>query len=191
MKSYELGLTHDLSPVLKMDVAAFVNDYDDWIYWRELPVQTDGRYRFQVANLLKVRMSGVDAQATLEPFRGFSLALNYLYLRAEDRTSGRSNPTIPYRPRHTFSGVVVFTHGRLRNTVVVRGRSRVEEEVFAAYQVDAPRGFVLTNLRTDYSLRRWLTFSFEANNLFNVQYEEMARFRMPGRSFSVGLGMKR
>ncbi len=191
MKSYELGLTHDLSPVLKMDVAAFVNDYDDWIYWRELPVQTDGRYRFQVANLLKVRMSGVDAQATLEPFQGFSLALNYLYLRAEDRTTGRSNPTIPYRPRHTFSGVVVFTHGKLRNTVVVRGRSRVEEEVFAAYQVDAPHGFVLTHLRTDYSLRRWLTFSFETNNLFNVQYEEMARFRMPGRSFSVGLTMKR
>ena len=60
----------------------------------------------------------------------------------------------------------------------------------SAYQVDAPKGYVTTNFRTDYTVRSWCNVSLEVNNAFNVQYEEMVRFRMPGRSYAVGLTLK-
>jgi len=186
MVSYELGLTHVLAPTLRLDIAAFVNDYDDWIYWRELPPDpVTGAYRFQVANLLRARMQGIETRMKLTPMPSLRLLVNYLYLDARDRTSGRTDDVIPYRPKHTFSAQLAFDHGRLHSAVTVRGRSKVEETVFAAYRSDAPGGAVVTDLHSDFDVRPWLNVGVEVDNVFNVQYEEMARFRMPGRNYAA------
>ena len=192
MVSYELGITHELAPYLRFDVAGFINDYSDWIYWREIaPAPGSSAYRFQVANLLKVRMSGMDARARIRPAAGFEISLNYLYLLAKDRTAGRSDNTLPYRPRHTLSGSVLFHHGDLHSSVTVRGRSSVEETVFAAYKYDTPGAFAVTDLHTDYDVRPWMNVALEVDNVFNVQYEEMARYRLPGRSYAFVLKLTR
>jgi len=190
--SYELGISHNFAPILKLDVAGFVNDYNDWIYWRELPADPlTGAYRFQVANLLKVRMSGIDATMRLNPMAQFTLNLNYLYLLARDRTANRTDDLIPYRPRHTFSGQLVFTHGRLKTSIMTRARSAVEETVFAAYRYDAPGAFAVTDARVEFAFRSWITGGVDVRNLFNQQYEEMARYRLPGRSYAFTLALRK
>ena len=192
MYSYEVGLTHSLPPMFRLDVAGFVNDYDDWIYWRELPPDPrTGDYRFQVANLLKVRMQGVEVKMRLTPIRSLRLDANYLYLDARDKTTGRIDDVIPYRPKHTFSATLAFDHGRLHSALTVRGRSDVEETVFAAYRSDAPRGAAVTDFHSDFDVRPWLNVGIELDNLFDVQYEEMARFRMPGRTFAATVRITR
>jgi outer membrane cobalamin receptor len=188
MISYEIGFTHELNSYLRMDIAGFVNDYDQWIYWRELPRESGSLGdRFQVANLLKVRMTGVDMRMRIKPSEAFQITLNYLHLRALDRTDDRENDTLPYRPVHTFSGQVEFSHGGLHTTVNVRGRSQVEETVFSAYQSDRPGGSVVTDLHLGYDISDWVNVGVEVDNAFNVQYEEMARYRMPGRTWAMTL----
>ena len=188
--SYELGITHTLQPYLHLDIAGFVTDYDDWIFWQELdPVPGGAGYRFQVANLLKVRMAGIDAAMKVSPADGFTISVNYLYLVAEDRTPGREDDVLPYRPRHTVSGSMTFSHGRLSTSATVRSRSRVEETVFSAYRYDAPGSFAVVDLHSDYDILSWLNVGIDVDNVFNYQYEEMARYRMPGRTYSIAVRM--
>ena len=74
--------------------------------------------------------------------------------------------------------------------VTIGGRSKVDEDVLAAYHYDVPKGFIVTNARTNYDLLPWCTVGIELNNTFNVQYEVMACYRMPRRSYAVNLSLR-
>ena len=66
-----------------------------------------------------------------------------------------------------------------------RYNSRVEE-VFL-YPNDEPEAYVLLNAKLATHLVSGLTLSLSGNNLLDTQYEELARYRMPGRHWVAGM----
>ena len=69
----------------------------------------------------------------------------------------------------------------------MRSRSRIEE-VFI-YPGSEPDGYVLFNTKLDYAISDHFTTFFKLDNIADVQYEEIERYRMQGRTFSVGINM--
>jgi len=68
----------------------------------------------------------------------------------------------------------------------------IKEVVF--YPNDRPEAFYTVDLRLEWTISDpsgWhggrTALSFRVNNALDRQYEEMARYRMPGRSFSLRL----
>ena len=66
-----------------------------------------------------------------------------------------------------------------------RGRSRIDE-VFI-YPGSEPDGYIILNSRFSYVFSPQISASIGVNNIANVQYEEIERYRMEGRNFSVGV----
>ncbi len=62
----------------------------------------------------------------------------------------------------------------------------IEEVVL--YAESPPGAYVLVNGKMTYRLPKGFSVSFAVNNIGNEQYEEMAKYRMPGRSYAIGFG---
>ncbi len=170
----EIGLRREFFDFLKTDTSVFIYDFSDMIFWESLT--TD---EYQVVNLNRSVIKG--AETGLRFFwRQLSVVASYTYLDAEDRTEGRTDNELPYKPKHTAYASLDYQYARFRLGVSSRYMSEVEEAIF--YPNDAPEAFYLVGTRLSYELSQRITLSVAVNNLLNQQYEEMARYRMPGRS---------
>lgn len=77
---------------------------------------------------------------------------------------------------------------RSRFHVDARYRSRIEE-VFL-FPLQAPDAFSVTNANVRYRLTDAVMLSVRVNNVFDAQYEELARYRMPGRNWLFGISVR-
>jgi outer membrane receptor protein involved in Fe transport len=59
------------------------------------------------------------------------------------------------------------------------------DEVFL-YPREAPLAFFVANAKGTLRLNDRLHLSLAVNNIFNKQYEELERYRMPGRNWVMG-----
>ena len=170
----EAGFKHNLFSFLKTDGALFLYDYYDMIFWKRL---ADNEY--QVVNLNRAVIKGGEIGLNLAWNGLFSVA-NYTYVDAKDRTEGRIDDTLPYKPKHTAYASIDYQYKSFRPGASIRYVSKIEEVVF--YPKDAPEAFYVVNIYLSYNISD-IIFSVGIDNLLNRQYEEMTRYRMPGRSF--------
>ena len=170
----EAGVRRRLFNLLSTDTSLFIYDYSDMIFWESI---TETEY--QVINLNHAVIKGAEAGVNLS-WRGLSAVASYAYLDAEDRTEGRTDDKLPYKPRHSAYTALDYQYDRIKLGASLRYVSEVEEAIF--YPNDAPDAFYVVNAKLSYSLSNWTTLSIAVNNLLNRQYEEMGRYRMPGRS---------
>ena len=170
----EIGLRRKLSNFLKIDTSLFIYDFSDMILWKRL-----SENEFQVTNLNRSVIKGVETGVKFSWGDLFAIA-NYTYLDAKDRTEGRADDKLPYKPKHTAYTALDYQYARFKLGASLRYVSKVEEAIF--YPKDAPETFYVVNVKLSYNVSGRITLSAGVNNLLNRQYEEMARYRMPGRS---------
>ena len=170
----EVGLRRRLFDLLETDTSLFFYEFSDMIFWEPLDES-----EYQVINLNSSVMKGVETGMSFS-WRGLSAMANYTYLDAKDRTEGRADNKLPYKPKHSAYASLRYQYTRFALGFSIRYVSEMEEVIF--YPNDAPDSFYVVNSRLSYSLSDQVMLSVAVNNLLDRQYEEMARYRMPGRS---------
>jgi outer membrane cobalamin receptor len=146
------------------------------IFWE--PV---GESEYQVINLNRSVVKGAETGMNFF-WRGISAMANYTYLDAKDRTEGRADDKLPYKPKHSAYTSLSYQYARFALGFSIRYVSEMEEVIF--YPLDAPDSFYVVNSRLSYNLSEQVMLSVAVNNLLDRRYEEMARYRMPGRSIA-------
>lgn len=182
--STEIGLNGHLHPTLSFDIAGFYNHYRDLISFQQLSAPGEPLL-FQVVNLKKAVMRGAEASFTYQPFSFLRASAGYTYLDARDVSPDRFNDVLAYKPRHSFSFAMHLNHASWALSVNGRGRSEIEE-VFI-YPGSEPGGYVLVDSKLSYAFDEGSKVYVAVNNINDTQYEELERYRMPGRSYTIGM----
>lgn len=186
--SEELGVRWNPSATLGFDVAGFRYHYEDMIYWIEISDElgVPGPV-YQVRNLNEAIMSGIETTVTAT--RGVvSLRANYTYLDARDKSPGRTDDLLAYRPKHTANLGMDLAVGRWMLHGDGRYRSEIEEVFLFPRQ--APAAYWVFNANAQYRITEMVHLSLKGNNLLDEQYEELARYRMPGRNWMFGVSLR-
>jgi outer membrane receptor protein involved in Fe transport len=170
----EIGVKHKLLNFLEIDSSIFVYDYTDMILWKQLDDND-----FQVTNLSSSMISGAETGVRFS-WKGLSTIANYTYIDARDTTKGRTDNTLPYKPKHSVYTAIDYQYSRFMIGTSLRYVSKVVEAMF--HPVDAPKAFYVINAKLSCKLSGRVTLSLAIDNILNRQYEEMERYRMSGRS---------
>ncbi len=183
--SYEAGVRWSPAAIFDVDVAAFRYDYEDLIYWEEVSAEFGiPSTIYQVRNLNSALMQGVETTLRSR-WRGLTAHANFTYLDARDTSPDRLDDYLPYRPKYSGGFGADLDIGRWTLHGDGRYRSQIYE-VFL-YPRQAPEAFWVFNSALHYRLSGTWLLSVKANNLLNTAYEELARYRMPGRNWLFGV----
>ncbi len=183
--SAELGAKYSPAPGLSFDLAFFYNHYRNLISFQQLSNPFEPLL-YQVINLKGARMQGLEFSYRQQLGKTVTINAFYTFLDARDISTERINDALAYKVRHSAGMGATWTQGPFSLNGNCRYRSRIEE-VFI-YPGSEPGAVFVANAKAGYLLLdgRLNTF-FAVNNLLDAQYEELERYRMPGRSFTIGL----
>ncbi|MCI0450852.1 MAG: TonB-dependent receptor [Candidatus Latescibacteria bacterium] len=184
--SAEAGVRYSPVAMLDLDAAVFRYEYEDMIYWEDISAETGIPSLYQVRNLNAASMQGFEVSARSR-WRALTTSANYTYLDARDESETRADDTLPYRPEHTASVGADVDWLRWSFHGDARYRSEIGE-VFL-YPLQAPDAFWVFNAAAQCRLNGAWTLSLRVANLLDTSYEEVARYRMPGRNWLVGAAM--
>jgi outer membrane cobalamin receptor len=190
--SLETGTRWQISDDFELNLAYFRYHYRDMIYWQEISAEEGVVYTlFQVRNLNKALTQGLEVSISFRPFEMLGTKASYTYLDARDQSPGRADDLLPYRIKHSIDLAAQFNWRRFSLFAESRYRGKVEE-VFL-YPLEAPGAYFLANAKASFAINRGFRVSVAMNNLFNTEYEELARYRMPGRNwlFSVNYQLEK
>ncbi|MEQ1743833.1 MAG: TonB-dependent receptor [Saprospiraceae bacterium] len=182
--SAELGTKVSPLPGATLDMAFFYNRYHDLISFRQLSGPLEPLL-YQVVNLKEAVMQGVEIAFTQQWREWLTLSLSYTFLDAHDISGGRVNDALAYKVRHAVGISATIRHKAFVFNMNARYRSRIEE-VFI-YPGSEPDAALVANAKVTWRFAGRHTCYFAMNNLADAQYEELERYRMPGRSFTVGV----
>ncbi len=182
--SYELGVNWKVLRNLSFDAAYYLNRYRDLISYEQV-AQPGGELVYRVVNLNKAIMQGVEINADYKWSPYLHFRLGYTYLDARDDSEDRVNDNLAYKSKHTVTGSVMANYQRWSLTLTGRYRSRIDE-VFI-YPGSEPDAFSVFNSRLQFQVTDALLVYLAADNLADTQYEEIERYRMPGRNYTVGV----
>jgi iron complex outermembrane recepter protein len=200
MTAYEVGVFKQFGEKVSLDVAGFLNDYNNLI---ESSYYLPTMY-FVYNNISKARIWGIETNLNYRPnshwaFNGaytFMYAKNNSYNPATDILGYNSkNPDpywLTYRPEHTASLSATWKPtGKLN--VYANARYVSKYKNIAMYTnttgTDYPGDFVVFNASAKYQFTKNISGSLACNNINNTQYEEAEHFRAPGRSFVAGIDL--
>ncbi len=185
--SAELGAKAMLTPGGTLDVAFFYNRYRDLISFRQLSNPLEPLL-YQVVNLKEALMQGVELSYTHQWKDRLVLSLSYTFLDARDISAGRVNDALAYKVRHTIGASATARQGRFTLNLNARYRSRIEE-VFI-YPGSEPDAVLVANAKLTWAFSGRHSCYLAVNNFNDAQYEELERYRMPGRSVLFGLELR-
>jgi outer membrane cobalamin receptor len=182
--SVEAGARWSPVAVFGLDVAAFRYEYEDLMYFEDVSAELGVPFAYQVRNLNRALMQGVEA--TLQSrWKALSAFANYTYLDARDQSEGRADDLLAYRPEHSAAVGADVAWNRWTVHGDARYRSQIDE-VFL-YPLQAPDAFWVFNGAAQCDLTGVLRLSLKVNNVLDTPYEEIARYRMPGRNWMFGV----
>ncbi len=182
--SLEFGSRYH-SDLLTADGSVFWNDYRDLIAYEAR------NSKIAIFNLDRVLMKGAEVNAELRPLRNLSVGVGYTYLDAQDKSKNRSNNTLAYRVRHSGNASGDYQLDRYKIHVDGRFSGKIRE--VSIYPGDEPKSYFIINAK----LVCVLKFSahpsevfFAVNNLTDESYQEIERYPMPRRSYSIGISYR-
>jgi outer membrane cobalamin receptor len=187
VSSYEAGVRWNPRPVFGLDVAAFRYQYEDLMYFADVSAELGVPFAYQVRNLNSALMQGVEATVQSQ-WRALSAFANYTYLDARDESPGRADDILAYRPEHSAAVGADVAWQRWTVHGDARYRSRIEE-VFL-YPLQAPEAFWVFNGAAQCEINGVWMVSMKVNNVLDAAYEEVARYRMPGRNWMFGVAIR-
>lgn len=180
--SLESGLNWNPVNSLNIGASYFRYHYKDMIYWEEISAEEKVVYTlYQVRNLNRALIQGLEFSLNYNPFENLRTNLSYTYLDARDQSPGRINDYLPYRVKHSLNASADWMFGDFILHIDSRYKSKVNEVPF--YHLEAPDAFTVANGKLSWQFNKHFNFSVAGNNLLNTKYEELARYRMPGRNW--------
>ncbi|MCG6913413.1 TonB-dependent receptor [bacterium BMS3Abin03] len=190
--TFELGINYVPFNFVKLDFAAFRNEYYNMIEPGIDP--SDGLAVF--SNVLRARIEGFESNVstTFIP-RMLDLELNYTYMWARDI---EKNVALKYRPRHLFYSSLNFNKWNLHFGIEFRFWSKVEkidnELVDLGIVVDGEKRVpvYVTDLNFGYNLFSIglpVNVYLNVKNLFNYNYVELIGNLRKIRNFTLGLNL--
>lgn len=196
LTAWEVGVFKQFGDKVSVDVAGFINDYDDLIQ----SIITGST--FQYRNITKARIWGIEAGVNYRPTSDWNLNMAYTYLNAKNSsyvlgqdTTLDKNPDpewLPYRPEHTASASATWKANK-KLSLNVNGRYVGKYNAVSVYTnplgTNYPGDFIVMNAGAKYQFTKNVSGSLNCNNIGNVQYEEAEWFRAPGRSFVAGIDL--
>jgi len=170
---------------LKGVVTGYYNRIKDWIRW--LPV--GGLWRPQNVNLVDAYGAEVSLETFIKAGKwDIAATANYAYTAVVLREDYRPNSfavgrQVPYQPFHVgnVSLKLSYSHAFLQTTVRYTGSRHTTD-----YYDNLP-AYWLANVNAGYafSLKNCtITLIAQINNMFDVEYQNMKYFAMPGRTFN-------
>ncbi|NTW54183.1 MAG: TonB-dependent receptor [Chlorobaculum sp.] len=198
MTAWEAGVYKQFSDKVSIDVAGFINNYDDLIQSIiDMPTST-----FMYRNITKARIWGIETSLNYRPTADWNISVGYTYMNAKNRsyvlgqdTTLDKNPDpewLPYRPEHTASASVSWKATK-KLTLNVNGRYIGKYKAISVYTNPEgkwyPGDFVVFNAGMKYQFSKNVTGTLACNNINNTQYEEAEWFRAPNRSFVAGIDL--
>lgn len=185
INSYETGVRWSPAAIFDIEAAAFRYEYEDMIYWIEISQELGVPYTiYQVRNLNSALMQGVETTLRSR-WRTLTMTANLTYLDARDTSPDRTDDLLAYRPK--YSGGFGADLGLGRWMVHADGRYRSDIEEVFLYPRQAPAAYWIFNGSLQCRLNGAWLLTVKGNNLLNEQYEELARYRMPGRNWLFGV----
>ncbi|MFY0672123.1 MAG: TonB-dependent receptor [Bacteroidia bacterium] len=192
-EAYKGHLQVDWSgPVKKSNIrlwAQFHTAYvNNWIMWLQ---NQQGIWEAQ--NVKSVWARGFDLRYSISRYINWKYFLklngNYAFTRTENLgnsaflTEGSQLNYVPYHKLNQFISV-------RRNSLLFTWHYQMVGERFTnADNSESLPAYHLNNVIINYS-RKSMDFSFEINNIFNVDYESTIAIPMPGRNFSFTINYK-
>ncbi|EAT58666.1 TonB-dependent receptor [Chlorobium ferrooxidans] len=196
MTAYEVGMFKEFGDQLSLDIAGFLNNYNDLIE----SVITQSTRAFQYRNITKARIFGVETGLNYRPSSDLAFNAAYTYMKAKNRSyvagadaTNDLNPDpywLAYRPEHTASaGATWKPTGKLSLNVNARYVSLYKSVTSHpnATSANYPGDFVIFNTGLKYQAAETASVSLLCKNIGNTQYEEAEWFRAPGRSYVAGV----
>ena len=198
MTGYEVGFFKNFGDKVSLDVAAYLNDYDNLIESRNLN-PSGFPIIFMYENIAKARIWGIETSLNIRASDVLNLGLGYAYMNAKDKTensaslAGNQNPDpdwLQYRPEHTAS-VSATWKATKRLALNTNGRYVSKYKAVSTYPnpegENYPGGFIVFNAGAKYQATDNFGISLLCRNITNEQYEEAEWFRSPGRNFILGV----
>ena len=130
-------------------------------------------------------MQGLEVNLRSSFFGFISTSLGYTFLDARDVSDSRFNNNLAYKIKHSINGALSFNYKTLSLDVNGRYRSAVKE-VFI-YPGSEPDAYTLYNAKLTCRITPQFTGYVSIDNLTNTAYEELERYRMPVRGYTLGL----
>jgi outer membrane cobalamin receptor len=161
---------------LSLDLTRFHYQYRDMIHYRD----TGDVSVFEIVNLNQARIQGWEISSEGR-WRQVGCTLGYTFV---DALNQDTHEPLPYQPRHTLSGSASWMPSKWRLSASLRHVSETERVRF--YLSDAPGSYTLLGLKGAYTLGD-VEVAASVENLGDVVYEEMERYRMPGRTWRLDL----
>ncbi len=194
--SGEIGLVHQWE-IAGVAFETELNHYrmlvDQWILW--LP----GESFWTPINIRKVNNKGLEASMTSRFSHwdwSFSSAFNYTYTRAqiagEAEDMGRSlGNQLPYTPYHNLSGNLAAVKNKFSSWA---NYTYVGDRYVGIDNTTQVAGFTLIDVGVDYAWNLSESFTlktgFQANNLFNQEYQVLRLRPMPGRNYQLHITLE-
>ena len=198
MTAYEVGLFKQFNEKVSLDIAGYLNDYNNLIESRITPVGSGGTFIYK--NITNARIWGIETSLNYRPTNDWSLNATYTYMNAKNRSyvAGDNanqdlnpDPTwLPYRAEHMASAGATWKPVS-KLALNLNGRYVSQYKSISSFpnatRANYPGGFIVLNTGVKYQADETVSLSMLCRNIGNVQYEEAEWFRAPGLSYVAGV----
>jgi vitamin B12 transporter len=175
---------------MKLDLSLFRNNIKDMIQWHP------GEYSYWTAdNIKSVNSSGLESSFSLNySLNKFAagLSANYSYTRASVTASHTANDAaigkqIIYVPANQGNCSIFMNYSIFYSSWIT---TMTGKRYLTVDNSDYLPGYMLINLITGFRLNvkgNTLDLNFQIDNLFDITYQTIAYYPLPGRSYSLKL----
>jgi len=171
--SYEIGINHILNEYILFDVAAFHNDY-----WNFIEPEPDAQNTVQFINVSRARIRGMEFSVQSSFWRKrIYTTISYTLLEPKDISTGE---TLAYRSKHLFSYSIGFNYGNFETGIDYRYVSRLDN--VKVYPDEDRVAQKVVDSRISYFYNRFV-FALNVNNLLNYNYVQVERNLEPVRHY--------
>jgi vitamin B12 transporter len=174
---WDLGINYQVLPeYLILSGTFFYNDFKNLIAF--------GTVRLE--NFEKVKTSGLELEARIQPARNLTIQGTYTFLDTEDQITREE---LLRRPRNSGSFNVNYALKRMNanfNWNFVGDRFDIDDSDFFFPRVNNP-GFNKADLVVSYDLIQSLQIYGRITNIFDEEYQEVFGFPSPDRAFYAGV----
>ena len=180
-KQFDVGVVYKTN-CLDLQADFYYNHVEDRIVC--LPLK--GSYQWTMLNYGYTRCMGVDVTMNAH-YKGHSLLLTGTFQDDRNRTNPKEdayNDYIAYSPKWSFTAVYSFLY---KGWTASLSHMFVDKRYWTAENaIDDPlKAYNCTDVKVGYNFLRHYTVEAECQDLFDVRYEMIQRWPMPGRRFAV------
>lgn len=181
----EIGNSFDVSLEKYTEAGSFrstvyLNQINDMIRWETTTTATSVTY--QPINIDDAQIFGVELELIRKLGKNFKTFFNYTWQDAQNKTSGT---LITYSPKNKYNLGLIFDNSILSINLTQRFVGERFADLLNSRKLP---GYSVTDMNVSRKINR-LKISGRVENLFNVNYQEIADYPQPGRRYTVGIGL--